>query len=282
MYNLNVMSDQTDKLQKELTELGLSEEEAQLYLYTNKNGPSTALKSSKDLHIGRTKVYRMLDKLISLGLIAQNLQDRGFVFEATPLSNLNVLLTKKELELNKLRISIPNVINQLTSITKETTDTPKVRYYKGLEGLQQATWNSLQANKYIRIYEKEATMDAFTAKDFSEEMRKELVKRRIHTKQLTNLTKIPNYTKVTTLITKYWEVRYLNPKQLKINIETVIYNDTVALYDFDRKEPYCVEIQDKSLASMQKQLFEFVWKSAERMTITSKYGKAIYDKRKPN
>lgn len=274
MYNLHMMSDQTDKLHKDLRELGLTDEEAQLYLYINKNNPSTALRSSKDLHIGRTKVYRILDKLMSLGLVAQNLQDRGFVFEVTPISNLNALLTKKELELNKLRISIPSIIEQLNSITKETNSTQKVRYYKGLEGLHQATWNSLKANKYIRIFEKEATMDAFTDKDFSEEVRKELVKRRIHVMQLTNLTQIQNYTNVTTLVEKYWSLRHIKPRQLTIKFETIIYNNTVALYDFDRKEPYCVEIEDTCLANMQKQLFDFVWNFAQPMIITSKHGAA--------
>ena len=75
------MSDQTDTITSQLSRLGLTDEEARIYLYMAEKQAVTALEMSKYLHIGRTKVYRILDKLYSVGLTEQRLGPRGYLFE---------------------------------------------------------------------------------------------------------------------------------------------------------------------------------------------------------
>ena len=61
-------------------------------------------------------------------------------------------------------------------------------------------------------------------------------------------------------------IRYINPKKLIIRIETLIYNDTVAMYE-PKIDGFCLEIYSKELASQQRQMFEFVWEQADRPII---------------
>ncbi len=271
------MSEQADKLAQILLLFGLVKEAAGVYLYISKNGPSTALKISKQLNMGRTKVYRILDTLIAKGFVNQNLGARGFLFEATSPMNLKSIIAEKETELANLKSSFSNLIENMSqlSISAANLEASKVIYYKGAEGLKQITWNSLKAEKDLYIYEVNSDMSAFIDPRFSEEIRKELVKRRIHTSQLTNLKRIPKYTKVKDLVRKYWEVRHLNPKDLSIDFEVLIYNDVVALYNVRGKDLFCVEIHDKRLAKMQKQIFKFVWKNAKKMEIVNDSGEAV-------
>lgn len=268
------MSEQADKILPELMQLGLTQEEAKIYLHLSKKGVLTALEISKHLSIGRTKVYRITDKLYKLGLIEQVMDSRGFKFKTTSFLELNKLLLEKKLELNKLEAILPLTIQKLEQIQPESKTDTKVTYYKGVEGLKQITWNSLKAKKELLIYEMATDMSYFLDYDFSEEVRRELVKRRIKTWQLTNYAQFADYTKVTELVIKYWEVRYLSPKDLKLSYEFLVYNDTVAMYNVQSESPFCLEIQDARLANMQKQLFMFVWKNAKKMKVLSEFGSA--------
>ncbi len=269
-----MMSEQTDNITPLLAKFGLTQPEAAIYLYLKKNSLSTALKISRDLHIGRTKVYRVLDTLTDKKLVAQNISDRGLQFETTPSENLTLLVLERKTQLEELTTAAPILIESLNSLQKTTANDGAVRYYKGSEGLKQVTWNSLKAEKELLIYEMVTDMSKFLTKEFSEEVRKEIVKRRIKVRQLTNHTHIPSYTKITQKVLQYWEPRYINPKTLKISYEILIYNDVVAHYSVRGKELFCVEITDKRLASMQKDIFRYVWSTAEKMKIVSPYGEA--------
>src|SRR3989344_1637254 len=114
LYIFNVMSEQTDRLTKAIQALGLSNEEAMIFLYLNQNGAATALSISKDIKISRTKVYRILDTLSAKKLVNQLLGDRGLSFEVSSKLSLDLLLAQKESELEILKESIPFIQKQLS------------------------------------------------------------------------------------------------------------------------------------------------------------------------
>lgn len=268
------MSEQTDTLLRKLTQFGLQEEDAQIYIYLLKNGPSAALRISRDLHISRTKVYRKLDNLLSKKLVVQNLRDRGFEFEAEHPKNLALLVEEKKREVIGLDLIYSDTVSELLSLPSVDLQAGNIKYYKGISGLEQVTWNSLKATKELCIYEMFQDMSKFLSKEFAEDFRKECVQRRIHTQQLTNLTATKPYTKVSAYVEKYWELRHINPKTLKISYEVLIYNDVVAQYSMRGKDIFCVEIHDRRLAGMQRDIFKFVWANAVQMKILSSSGRA--------
>ena len=97
------MSDQTDTLVKQLSRFGLSADEASVYLEITKNGSSTALSLSRSLHTARTRVYRILDKLIADGLIVRKKGERGTVFETGGAGTFDLLIAKKKADLESLQ-----------------------------------------------------------------------------------------------------------------------------------------------------------------------------------
>lgn len=268
------MSDQTDKIQNYLFKLNLTLDESRVYIYLNENSKSSALDISRKIHIARTKVYRILDKLIEKKLVVQILEENGRKFETTSPKQLEMLLVEKEQELETLKKTIPLVISQLEELHGTNSKNSKVLYYEGISGLKQITWNSLKAKGELLIYEVGTDMSAFLDKKFSEKVREELVLRKILTRQLTNHKKICDFTNVTSLVKKYWEVRYVSPADLKMNFEVLIYNNVYVAYNYSGKDIFCVEIYNQSLADMQRQLFEFVWKKSKVMKIISDRGGA--------
>ena len=93
------MSEQTDNLIFLLKPYGLTSEESSIYLYLLENSTSSALTISRHVCISRTKVYRILDKLIEKQLVVQQYNQNGFKFRANHPSKLKQLIIQKEIEI---------------------------------------------------------------------------------------------------------------------------------------------------------------------------------------
>lgn len=257
----------------QLKQYGLDENEAEIYLYLLKNGERTALSLSKELHRGRTQVYRLLDVLYEKHLVYQRLESRGLIFGAYSSSRLELLLAEKESDIQALRSQSEALFKHIDALSPTFTRNTQIRYHTGVKGLEQVTWNSTKAKNTLRIYEKEQDMSAFIEAHTAERIREEFVKNSVHIKQLTNKKHIQNHTQVTDLI-QLWEPRFLSPKKLKIEYEVLVYNNVYTMYHFVGNDVFCVELYDDKLASMQTQLFDLIWANAKKMKKTSGFGDA--------
>lgn len=274
-----MLSTQTDSFSSEilpsLTEYGLSTEEAQIYLFLLENRSKSALEISRELKLSRTKVYRILDRLLEKKLAVKELQTAGLHFLAESPEQLEFLLKKQAERLESLEHKHGSLMQELKALGgKYRSSNSEVRYYTGLDGLKQVTQNSLAAKKQLLIYELDQDMSKFVDYEFAESMRRELVKRKITTFQLTNLTEILPYTEVTSLIQDFWKVRHVSEKEFQIKFEVLIYNHVYALYTYERGEAFCVEIHNPYLAEMQRQLFRFIWKRAQALEVLETTGHA--------
>ncbi len=268
-----MMSDQSDIIYRSLSSFGLSSEESKIYLYLLQKSSQSALTISRDLHMARTRVYRLLDKLSAKGLVTEQLDHLGLKFQATAYTQLELLLAEKEQHVQTLRASLPSLFAQFAQLSGADTEKSKVYYHHGIDGLKHVTWNSLNAKGTLRIYEKYDSMSVFLPQDFSEIIREELVKRNITTHQLTGVKHIKPYTDVCALM-NYWQVRYVDPTLLTMKFEVLIYNDVYCMYQYGTGEEFCVEIHNKELAGMQTQLFDYVWQTATPMKIIGQHGEA--------
>jgi len=267
------MSKQTDNLSNLVKPYGLSEEESKVYILLLQNDFTTALTLSRKLHLGRTKIYRLLDTLRDKQLVEFKLQERGMQFGATHPSKFEHLVAQKEQEIAGLKKHLPDLVAHLNALVPGEAKESQVLYYEGVEGLKQVSYNITNAKGMLRVFEMEH-MSKFVPHAYAETVREELVANKIMTRDLTNIAKSPGYTDVTELIKKYSEMRYINPKLLKINFEVLIYNDVYTTYTYTGDEVFCVEIHNAALAEMQKQLFDFVWTSAQPMRFSDVRGAA--------
>ncbi len=258
------MSTQIDSIIVNLTTLGLDKDEALIYLTLLQHDGISPLELSRLSKVGRSKVYRLLERLRAKGLIKSFIGDSGLRFAAQPYQNLEGLIKAQEARTAELKASLPSVFGDIANLMGDDGFGSRVRYYSGIEGLKQVTLNSLEAKDELLIFELK-DMSAFMDFGFAEELRRGLVKNKIHTRELSSLKEMPAWTKVTEQVIKYWEPRYVDPAELDIKFEILIYNQTVALYNYLDGDIFCVEIRSRALAEMQKQLFNYVWNRATPM-----------------
>lgn len=276
------MSQKSDKLQSLLKPFGLSQNESAIYLHLLERKPTSALVISKDLAISRTKVYALLDKLIEKGLVSVTGKENARRFGANSYQQLEMLVNKRKSELEMLESSLPTIFQQLSSLELSKSNQSKIMNYQGIDGLKTVTWNSTRAKDTLRIFELASDMGAFLDFDFSERVRIEFVKRGLtQSLQLSNFADISPWTNIEEFV-DIWDCRYIDPKELHFSTEILVYNDVVAMYQFRDKEIFCVEIYNEDLATMQKNVFHFLWKRGERMRKLDKRGSAKILRKRQN
>lgn len=267
------MSEKIDTTISLLTQFGVTEIEAKIYMDILTGRGDTALSISRQTNLARTKVYRLLDNLISKKLVVTRAGDRGLRFVATPPDQLGFFISDQEYKLDILKQSLPTLQHSLSQLATEKHDVSQVLYFHGLEGIKQATYNSLKAKGDLLTYEL-STMNAFLSKKEAESLRRRFVANQIKTRTLTNATQLEAWTDVTEMVTKYWDIRHLAPQDKPFQFEILIYNDVYCMYRYINKDIFCVEIHSAELANMQRQIFEYLWAGASPFKILDDHGTA--------
>ncbi|MEK6891519.1 MAG: helix-turn-helix domain-containing protein [Nanoarchaeota archaeon] len=115
-----------------LEELGLSRNEAKIYLYLLKNGERTTGPIIKETGIANSRVYESLNSLIEKGFVSYNVQKDGKHFKAT---NPKILIENEEERKKKVESLVPQLIRLMD---KENNKEIVSAVYEGIEGFKTA------------------------------------------------------------------------------------------------------------------------------------------------
>jgi len=256
----------------------LTGNEALVYVHLLKVGnPVSVLNIARALKLGRTPVYNALDRLEDKGLATKAIADNGYNYAAAAPDNLEKYWQEKSLRLKRLGGRLPELVAALEATAAPAGYKSQVNYFSGRAGIEQITYNSLKAVDDLYICEINSDMTAFVKRETAERFREVWADRGTTVRQLTNQTEFNDFTEVEKLVTELWDVRYIDSEVLKIDFETLIYNDVVALYSYIRGEVFGVEIRNPALAKMQKQIFRAMQNLATPLAIRSSRGAAGLD-----
>lgn len=271
------MSEQTDTLLSLLEPYGLTTEASIVYLDLLANNPSSALTISRRTTLPRTKVYRILDTLLALEMVVQSYDERGFKFIASSPEKLQQLVADRESAVDSLKKNLPNVVEELHRISGYAQSGSKVLYYSGQKGLDRVNFNTLRARGELLSFEIE-TANAFLEADRAEYLRRRIVEEKIHIRTITNARHLQAFTKVTQLVTSFWNIRHIPKDDFPITLETFVYNDVYLIYHYTDNDVFCVEFYNQHLVDMQRKLFEYLWQRSMLMNKIGNEGEASIDK----
>lgn len=248
------------KVVRYLERLGLDQEQAHIYLFLLQAGPSTVLAISRGLKTGRTKLYPLLEELAEKQLITIHERHYGTSYEAQSPHVIEFLVNESERKAESLRSNLPAITNILGQLQVESPTTSRIAEYRGVEGLKQMNFNLTKADKEYRVFEL-AGLDKLLGKHFADKMRTITREKRMNTYDLTNNKNRANESGV--IENPLAATRYIDPSVFKIQFETLIYNNCVALLSYDKEDIFGVEIYNDKLAAQQKQLFDLLWSQAK-------------------
>lgn len=257
-----MMDDKT--VQQFLVKLGLDDFEAKIYLTLVRRGILTPLELSRITGIDRAKIYRRLEDMQRRGLVEEVIDEKRRMARAVDFERLEELLRAKEEGTKLMREKFPELMTFLNAQVGKSDPETRVLFYRGKSGLKQMIWNNLRAENEVVGYTYRQVLE-FVGLSFINKWNDEFQRRGLHFRHVYSdyyIRSTKELKKKSDYSDKFFEGRYVSKKVLNIDHQVDIYNDVVAYYNWHEGDVFGVEIYNRKIARMQKQLFEMVWEKA--------------------
>ena len=237
-----------------LNEVGLSQNEAEVYLASLSLGPTTILKIAKASQIRRTTVYSVIETLKNKGLIHIKPVGLKQLYVAEHPERLDNIIENKKRSLEKL-------LPEFTALYNLKGGESTVKYYEGLGAVKNIYETILEPMKpgddYLVISDLEKFFDKTDQKYFENFLEKR-IKSRVKARLIATDSKRARHMKEFARNMNQ-EVRIL-PEGSILSVDTMIVPQKVTIFNLD--EPIsAVSLENKAMIEMHKELFEIIWRS---------------------
>jgi sugar-specific transcriptional regulator TrmB len=241
--------------------LGLSSEIADIYLALLAYGPQAISDLSRNAHVERTRVYRLMDELVASNLIEVETRYKRTILHAAPIANLQILLTKKEQDLRELKAEL-NDIHQQISASTLMSPTTRVQAYHGKENLKQMFWNQTRSkSESVSILHE--NMQRYTNVAFFDRWARTCNERELAFRSIIGDSFVESqktwYQDHANERLKTWSGRYVPEGVFPVTHSTVVYDDVTSYYNWKDGEVFGIEIHNAQIADAQRQFFDMLW-----------------------
>lgn len=230
-----------------LEHMGMSKNEAKVYLALARNGLSSAGKIAHLSKVHRTNVYDAIERLIEKGLVCYITKDGTKHFEATEPENLMNLIKEKEIELQKI---LPSLALDKKLAEKKS----EVHVYNGIAAVRMILNHFLEYKKKICVHgiPKEAItmMQSFIIHFHERRIGLKIPMLHVYNEDAQDRIKYLN-----TL--PHTKARYL-PKEYNSPVSTNICGDEVVLILWIEK-PLVIQIINNEIAGQYQKYFDIIW-----------------------
>lgn len=232
-----------------LRSLALSQPQAWVYTAALELGEATMQQLSRKSGVKRTSIYNFLDELKERGFIVETVKRKRKVYSAIDPEQL--------VEIEKTRlIELERTLPELRAIKNKSRSTPRVAFYEGIEGIKEVYADMLKDKKEIHAFEDLEHMKAVLSKQFYDWFPPERARRNISFKSiLRDSAEARELTKKNIRLLRQSKLLKTADWKTEINI----YGDKVALMSFRAKTPFCVLIEDQSIAETLRDAWTELW-----------------------
>lgn len=244
-----------DKFRKFLKEIGLTEEELQVYLYLLQNDKNTILSIARVTDIPRTTVYLIVDSLIKQGLISEkNIDQKKYLVSETPEIILKKLQEKKNV-LTEAVYEIRDALPELMATFNLHNSKPSISYFEGSENIFKIIKKGLSTDKIYIFAPSGNFHDAFSnqLEEFYRSIDEDFI-----------------YTKEIYLSTEKSRIRIDSPKSIrnqtqflpdifKSPVDTVLFDGLVLYVYYKNAEVYGILSINKDAEVSEKMKFIMIW-----------------------
>jgi sugar-specific transcriptional regulator TrmB len=257
-------------LEKNLQELGLSENEANIYAVLLSNSPSGATFIASKLGLSRSSVYTVLDCLISKGLVGTTFKNEVKQFIAEGHSALEQILKKEKEQLSKKMNLLESMRESMEIVSRSDLNVPKVIFFEGQEGLKKVYMSMMrnaQDGETMFILRDEFVWDKNWSFVFSEDwhqrVRRLKIKKNLKTDLLINDSELERKNSSLYKERKALKVRYLPKKNSVKQFAFYIVGDMASIMSMENNNLLGIQITNKHLTENFKKMFEGLWRNAK-------------------
>lgn len=249
-------------LKETLIAVGLSEEEAVIYLALLEHGALSPASIAKLTPIKRTYVYKICDGLKEKGLISTLQKGRSKAYAPLSPDYLLTLAERKKQEAEENKNGIERLLSSLKEKYKAVDEKPIVQVYEGLEGLKKVYRDILEEKDDILLLrsfydDKRPDLDTLITQQIGSQ-----IKEGIHVRTITPLE---DQTKE--IFLKHDELHLvkrhiIHSTKFQLPSQVIIYKEKVAIISL-KKAIISTLIDNKDISDTFRMLFEFMWERTE-------------------
>ncbi len=254
----------TDAVKTYFAKLGLEPEIAEIYLSLHAHGPQTISELSRTSRVERTRIYRLVDKLLASNLIEVESHYKRGIIKAAPIANLHILINERQQEVKNLEDEL-GLIEQVLARNSLNSPATRIQFYHGPEGIRQMLWNELKAKTEIVGYVFRI-MDEATGKQFMGRHTEEFEKRGLTFRLISGDEFFRSWVEGRKIYGQDWSqpikginYRYISPKIFPVTHSCEVYDGVVAYYQWKDGEIFGIEIHNQDIADAQRVMFEMLW-----------------------
>lgn len=262
------MNIDAEPIRRYFAKLDLEDEIADLYLALHTYGPQSISELSRNSRVERTRIYRLIDKLLDSNLIEVETHYKRGIIKAAPIANLHILISQKEQELKALQEEL-GLIERVLARNSLSSPATRVQFYHGAEGAKQMFWNQAmhKGENLSILYE---PLQLHTGRAFFERWVQAMRESGISSRTIAGdnfFTGIKEWRqKNQTDKLQTWEGRYIDSKTYPIEHSMVIYNDVLSFFNWKNNEIFGIEIYNQQIADSHRKLFEILWEKSSAET----------------
>jgi hypothetical protein len=264
-YDTSVMPSEnppSEAIRNYFSKFGLATEVADIYVSLHTHGPQSISALSRSSGVERTRIYRLLPELLDSSLIEVESHYKSGLYKAAPISNINILISRREQELKFLQDEL-GLIEQVLARNTLSSPASRVQFYHGAEGAKQMLWNETKAATEVLGIIHEA-VQLNTGDRFFDRWAERCNQKDLRFRGIVGDTFLASrQTGSGTEHLDNFQGRYIRPDVFTITHSVFVYDDVTAYYNWKDEEIFGIEVYNKDIAGTQRQLFELLWRSAK-------------------
>lgn len=250
--------------EQNLTEAGLTKEQAFVYEALIKHGASPARSIKQYVPLSRPLVYKVLGQLIGLGLAEKRASGKSTTLFA-PLHpiKLKTFADKQIEQAEHAKSAVDGVLSKLISDFNTISGQPGIRILEGASGVAELYEDILNERQDICIIRSVLNYNDLRISDLVERQIQEQVRSGIKTRTLTPI--LPDTTTVQLEMDakNLVERRLVHQDMFETPAQTIIYANKVALTSF--AEPVTTTIiENEPIAKTFRAFFDYMWRASEK------------------
>lgn len=249
--------------EKDLERLGLTKNEAKVYLALLSLGTTSSKAIIERTSLHRQLVYDALDILIEKGLVSYFIESNRKQFKASDPKEFLDFFEKKEHEIEEQKKEFKKILENLEKLKQEHKEEQEATIFRGNKGIKTLIDDMLKYKEVLTIGSSDVEAQAFSYHvQFNlPQFHKIREQKKIHLKILFSEERKDRAKELDRQ--KYTESKVL-PKEFTSNSSTNIYGNNVSIIMWGL-QPFGILIKSPEIAKAQKKYFDLLWKMARKV-----------------
>lgn len=253
---------------EELKKIGLSENEAKVYIALLELGSETVQEIAKKAGVKRATTYVQLEALAKLGLVASFEKASGrkngaakTYFRAEDPEHLKNKIEYEQKAADEHERTFEKILPELGKLYLSSGERPRVRFFDGAEGLRAMQSEFLKSGaELVESFSSEDDVRKIFPK-FSEEYEPKKIKRGIRSRVIYTSSSGPFLEKHDAASLR--KSRYIPSEKFPVSCDISVYKNTVSVSVLKGKI-FGILIESAEIANSVRSFFTLAWEAAEK------------------